>query len=925
MQLSVQCFGGLRIEADGRGLGFAQHKSAALLAYLATTGRPAARTTLADLLWGEVPEPRARANLRVALTDVRKGLGDRLAAAVVADREQVWLDPALVGPVDVAAFDAAVDDGRWGDAVDRYRGPFLDGFFVDRAPGFEEWVAGTRDRFHRTALVALRGLADRRLADGDATGAVAALSRLVALEPWHEGGRRHLMQVLAGTGNPDAALDEYRRLRATLAEEVDAEPEPETVALAERIAGHGRSTVREDRVAAVPAPSAAIIGRDDDVGLVEKWLQVDGCRLATLTGPGGVGKTRLAQEVARRAGPGRVAFVDLSGVAAADEIPVALSQAVGVPLIGLREPTAEVAAALDGTGTLLVLDNLEHLLPAGSAVVAELLARCSSVQVLATSRTRLGLAAERVLRVRPLALPDAGAGADELRASPAVALFLRQAEAAGATVDPTGLGDVAELCRRLDGLPLAIELAAMHLRHFTAQEVLSTFGATLEELDDGGVERPARHRSLLDSVRWSYRMLDPSSRKLLRHLGVFRGGVALDVLAPGYRAAVVALLDAALLDRQDVAGRSRLTMMAATQAFALRALVDEGEAAEAAAGHAAAHLALARRADQGIRGHDQLRWLSRLDDEAENMAAALRHGAAHDPRSFLDLANSLAWFWNIRARFHEGGRWLLAAIDRSDGVDGVEPDRARALLNAALLFARRGQSPGGEALVDGLIDRADALVARLGDQAGQVAVDHLRAMRKLFLGQVDPGSVGEVIGGLRRGQQVLDGLGDGWGAGRIGFTVATLLFFHGDLDAMLAESEATRARFDDVGDRRGVGCVLNAVGLARVLLGDVAAGRRLLRQALEDLRAVGDYLEVINSFHVFGYSFLVEGRDVAAGARLLGAGARLCANSGLKYAATLQAEVDRVSAVARDRAGDAAWRSAWDDGWHAGLDVAVPD
>ncbi|MDX1530072.1 MAG: protein kinase, partial [Rhodothermales bacterium] len=422
---------------------------------------------------------------------------------------------------------------------------------------------------------------------------------------------------------------------------------------------------------ALPAPLTSFVGREVEVERLGRLLEA--ARLVTLTGPAGTGKTRLAVEAARRIEHGfadGAAFVPLAPVRDPALVPSALAQALGVEASGPALPDA-LADALRGCELLLVLDNFEQVTAAAPAVGA-LLGACPRLRVLATSRVPLRLSGEREAPVPPLAVPEPEATPDPdgLLAHAAVRLFVERAQAVDPAfaLTPENAAAVAALCARLDGLPLAIELAAARTKLFAPAALLARLGHRLDLLANRMHDRPARHHTLRQALAWSYDLLGPEEQRLYRRLGVFRGGCTIEAAeavagldgADDVLDGLAALVDHSLLRTTTGAdGEPRFEMLETVRTFALERLAEAGERAEAQGAHAHHVLDLAERAAPELTGAEQGTWLDRLDAEHDNLRAALDAAEADgDTGLGLRLGTALWRFWLVRGHLAEGRRRL---------------------------------------------------------------------------------------------------------------------------------------------------------------------------------------------------------------------------------------------------------------------------
>ena len=486
-----------------------------------------------------------------------------------------------------------------------------------------------------------------------------------------------MMLMLASSGQREAALAHYQSCRRVLAGELGFEPSAETVELCKRIEAGELAPQRPLRHNLPIAPTP-LLGRAAELANLVPLLAGPDCRLLTLTGPGGVGKTRLALELAWRAleDGSEVRFVELASVSEPGGVLAEIAQTLNLPEGG--EPLATLKETVRDRRLLLLLDNFEQVVAAAPRV-AEMLAACSGLKVLVTSREGLRLRGERVFAVSPLALPDPARLPDleTLRRLPSVALFEDRARRVQPDflVTSENAAAVATICVHLDGLPLAVELAAERSRLFSPAALLEHLTSRLGLLNSGARDLPERHRTLRATLAWSYELLDEADKRLFRRLGVFVGGASLAAVAAICKdepsldtlQSLDTLLGKSLLTRTEGRdGEARFTMLETLREYALERLREAGEAAARRA-HGSYYLGLAEAAEVGLRGPEQARWLARLETERDNLRAALRWALAADAELALRLAGALAWFWYLQGSFSEGDTFLEEAL--ASGTD----------------------------------------------------------------------------------------------------------------------------------------------------------------------------------------------------------------------------------------------------------------
>lgn len=678
-KLTLHYLGAFQATLDGITLAhFHSVKVQALLAYLALeANHPHTRETLMALLWPDDAPQSAQQSLRQALYVLRRMLGDTDDSArepfLLVTRQTVQINPASQVTSDVTAFLQQVQQGHLAKAVALYPSDLLLGTTTDSAP-FEEWLRTIREYLHNLALDALRQLTQQQIGNADYAQAITYARRQLFLEPWREEAHRQVMLALALSGERSAALAQYESCRRVLAEELGIEPGEETTSLYEQIrAGklqravftpHLPSHVAEPPACRhnLPSQPTPFIGRKTDLEQIAVRLQDTTCRLLTIVGPGGMGKTRLAIQAAQRLvetsfGDG-IFFVALAGVASPDLLVSTIATALDFTFYGSGEPPQQLLAYLQKRSLLLVLDNCEHLLD-GIDLISELIGAAPEVKVLATSREPLNLREEWLHPLSAMSFPINETTTAALNSYTAVQLFAQCARQMKPGFDLAAEAvDVVRICRLVEGLPLAIELAATWLKFYSCAQIVDEIRRSLDFLTTNVRNIPVRHRSMRAVFEHSWALLTSQEQKVFVRLAVFHGGFQLEAahqVADATRPLLLALGEKSLVQLTPE-GRFQLHELL-KQFVKEKLLAQPEELSDRQKRHSHFYLTFLQQQEAPLKGWEQLTALNTIEGEIENIRNAWQWALTHqDIESLICTVDALYVFYFVRARFKEGKR-----------------------------------------------------------------------------------------------------------------------------------------------------------------------------------------------------------------------------------------------------------------------------
>ncbi len=901
MCLRVRLLGPMEITLNGEPISdFTSSKARALLAYLVMEeNRPHCRETLAGLLWPDYPEESARANLRNGISKLRKACGGHNTAPPFLEitRETIqfnktgecWCDVTAFGDAAKVSSASATAVRCWEEAVALYRGSFLEGFSIADSASFEQWAFLKQEQLRCRVLTTLDQLVAYYELQGNYEQACEYARRQTEIEPWQEQAHRSLMRLLALSGRPSAALAQYNTCCCLLEGELKVAPAEETRRLYEQIKNDRLTPKREiwlpkPRGAVLPPSSACsgdlplypspFIGRENELAKIEHLLADPARRLLTVTGPGGVGKTRLALQVAGRFAresdaifSHSVYFVPLASLESADYLVPTIASALDLSLYADKDPKKQLLDYLRNKAMLLVLDNFEQLLE-GTDLLADILSGSPGVRLLVTSRERLNLKWETPVEICGLDVPGNG-DAGELEVYTAVQLFLQSAR----RVDPefrllgsTG-AEVARICRYLEGMPLAIELAAAWVETLSCREIahdikrglageskrsLSLLASPLRDIPD-------RHRSLQATFDHSWNLLSAKEQDLFARLSVFRGSFDAEAAVAVTGASMQHLLTLAhksLLQR-DWPGRYR--MLHVLRQYVEGKFRGTQEWAMTCDRHCEYYAHFLQQREEGIRGKKQCEVLQEITREIDDVRAAWQWAIVYRKQEALTCAmEGLFRYYEAQGKAEEGARALGRAAGelRKAADERTEPQEerpelaeSRALLGS--LLARQGGLYSWATYREetrGILQESLAILRPLG-----VHRDVALALYGLSAVVVYSGDFVAAKGLCREALAMFKEIGSRSNTAQCLNGLGNITRWGGGLTEGKKYHQEALAIWRDLGDLRGMSSALLSLGEVAQELGEYTEAEGMFQQVLSICREVSDQMGLRNCYFSLGF------------------------------------------------------------------------
>jgi predicted ATPase/DNA-binding SARP family transcriptional activator len=849
--LEIRTLGGLLITEDGEPImDFRSNKAQALLVYLAVEGRMISRGELIGLLWPESSEKHAMTSLRVVLSTLRQ----RVGAYLDISRSHLVLKPDAEIYFDGIDLEEKVARGDIEGALALNSGDFLTGFDIRESAAFDEWRLLVQERYRWLLIAALHRTTSDAIDQGDREKGLRLAGKLLDLDPIDEAGYRYMMQLLTQDGRRSAALLLYEKLQEILDKELGVTPSQETEDLFRRITQNEIPAAPKSQKTRnnLPAPQTSFINRVQELIQIDSMIGDPNCRLLSLVGPGGVGKTRLAIEAARRNLDNfseGIYFVNLGPLSSSEYIIPAIADALNFKIDSQasdQDPKNQLLDFLEDRFLLLVMDSFEHLI-SDAGLVSEIITRATRIKVMATSRERLGLGVEWVFKLDGLKVPEASRGTSPEKDS-AIQLFVERACQVNRNFQASfeELDLVAAACQLVEGMPLGIELAAAWSSMLSCREIYEQINRNLDFLSTKLHDTPLKHRSMRAIFDQSWDLLTKVQQKNYRELSVFQGGFSMDAASwvTGTSMEQLSnLMDKSLLTRDD---SGRFGMHNSLRHYASEKLKDEEKTAEVKERHAQYYVGLLLQRVDDLMGSDLVPARDILRRDIENLRIGIDWSVIHwEPVSARNALDGFFAFYIVQG-WHEGKdafKRLSQLISKKRGKAGVstlfeDPVYLSAQTYYAFLCTLLGFSDEGEMISNECLEPCHAL--------------GMESERSILLHNL--GVIAEQRGEYERARVYLEqAITLGSEHPNIGFPTYYLwlgyvYFMLGDFSQGMACFQESYDLFDKKNTLWGKGFALSKMGLAADGLGEYNLAIEYSREALSIFETIEDYFGIAYSY-----------------------------------------------------------------------------
>lgn len=873
-RLTIKLFGQFSLELDGKPLTGLSSKAEALLAYLVSQKRPFSRETLADFLWDDRPPDQSLANFRSLLSGLRRHVGDHL----LISRQTVEFDTASPYQLDTELFLEHLEPLRDADvltfdanqiaaietAVSHYEGTFLEAFHIRESRRFEEWVTIERERFQRLAVNVWHRLIDYHLRHGNYAVGIEHAVRLLETDPLNENAHRQMMLLLARNNQRHSAMQQYDACVAVLDDELGVPPSNETVRLYEQIRSAHATPLHN-----LPPQATQFIGREPELAELHRILARPNGRFVTMLGPGGVGKTRLALQLAQQIvdqQPGLflhgIRFASLVAVEHPQFLVSLIANVVDLPLRGAEKPEQQLVAYLAEKEMLLILDNFEQLVGDETAVslLSNIIRHCPQIKLIVTSRMRLNIAEETVFDMRGLQFPrnKAFVAAENYGA---VQLFIQNARRYLRAFQPTAsdMEAIIQTCRLLDGMPLGIELASAWVRFLSCEEIVADLTASLDMAEQEMIQASGQHKTLHAAFDRSWTLLDKPLQSILCQLSLFQGSFtreAAQAVAQSSLAHLVRLMDSSWLRRAEGDGAVRFDMLLIMRQYAQEKLAGMDDGVKTAviqryiqfyADYLTAHFAL-------LRGDSQLDALNDISSESENLQQMVRLAIAEQQLDAIEAAaDTLFYFYDTRSQFL-AGRTLFEQMHNAVKTfpKSIEQEKVLAKLQARVgwFLFHQGQYHACRLLLQSSADRLKQL-----DFASDAvfSLNYLGAIQRHF------GDYQQAEAALNEALAIAQAHDDQFGASLALNILGQVASLRGNFDAAQELCQQANELKKQVGDQWGMTHSLLYLGRVAEAKGEFAKARSLFEESMAISKAFSDQRGVAFGHQNLGDVALAEG------------------------------------------------------------------